>query len=76
MQGAEAGEKVLQQFDRYPIQLILADRAVTHEPAKLNGGFRIAYAHCFAAALILGINAPVVTDDPDFRRMKEKVAIG
>jgi len=74
-QGAEAAEKVLQQFDKYPIQLIPADRAMTHEAAKLKGGFRIAYADCFAAALALVMNALLVTGDPDFRRMQEKVAI-
>jgi len=74
-QGAEAAEKVLQQFDKYPIQLIPADRAMTHKAAKLKGRFRIAYADCFAAALALEMNAPLVTGDPDFRRLEEKVAI-
>ncbi len=74
-QGTEAAEKVLQQFDKYPIQLIPADRAITHEAAKLKGRFRIAYADCFAVALALRTNAPLVTGDPDFRRMEDKVAI-
>ena len=74
-QGAEAAEKVLRQFDKYPIRLIPADRAMTHEAAKLKGRFRIAYADCFAAALALEMNAPLVTGDPDFRKMEEKVAM-
>ena len=46
-----------------------------HEAAKLKERFRIAYADCFAAALALEMNAPLVTGDPDFRKMEEKVAM-
>ena len=51
VQGAEAGENVLAQFNKYPIQLVEAEQALTYEAAKLKARYKVAYADCFAAAL-------------------------
>ncbi|MFH2075052.1 MAG: type II toxin-antitoxin system VapC family toxin [Pseudomonadota bacterium] len=74
-QGREEAEKVLLQFAKYPIGLVDADQALTREAAKLKGAYRIAYADCFAAALSLKLKAILVTGDPEFRQMEEKVSI-
>ena len=74
-QGAETAEKTLVQFDKYGIELVPADRAMTYEAAILKGSFRMAYADCFAAALALRMKVPLVTGDPDFRRMGDKITV-
>ena len=74
-QGREEAEKVLLQFAKYPIELVDADQVLTHEAAKLKGAYRIAYADCFAAALSLKLKATLVTGDPEFRQLEEKVSI-
>lgn len=61
VQGVEGAESVITQFNKYPIQLIEADRALTYEAARLKARYKIAYADCFAAALSLKLKAPVVT---------------
>ncbi|MBW2020619.1 MAG: type II toxin-antitoxin system VapC family toxin [Deltaproteobacteria bacterium] len=75
VQGIEEAEDVITQFNKYPIQLIEADQALTYEAAKLKGKYKIAYADCFAAALSLRLKAPVVTGDPEFKKLEHKISI-
>ncbi len=74
-QGVEEAEKVLTQFDKYPIKLIDADRRLTYEAAKLKARFKIAYADCFAAALTLSLNALLITGDPEFNKLAQELSI-
>ncbi len=74
-QGAEGAESILNQFNKYPIQLVEADKKLTYEAAKLKAQYSVAYADCFAAALSLKLKAPVVTGDPEFKKLGDKVAI-
>ncbi len=74
-QGVEEAEKVLTQFDKYPIKLIEADRRLTYEAAKLKARYKIAYADCFAAALTLSLNALLITGDPEFNKLAQELSI-
>lgn len=75
VEGIEQAEGVIKQFNRYPIELIDADRSLTYEAVKLKGKYKIAFADCFAAALSLKLKAPIVTGDPEFKKLEEKVSI-
>ena len=75
VQGIEEAEDVIKQFNKYPIKLIEADQALTYEAAKLKGKHKIAYADCFAAALSLRLKAPIVTGDPEFKKLDDQVSI-
>jgi predicted nucleic acid-binding protein len=74
-QGVEEAESVLTQFDKYPIQLIEADRRLTYEAAKLKARHKIAYADCFAAALSLSLNASLITGDPEFKKLAHELSV-
>jgi predicted nucleic acid-binding protein len=74
-QGLVEAETVLSQFEKYPIELVDADQTLTRQAAKLKGAYRIAYADCFAAALSIKLNAILVTGDPEFRQLEEKITI-
>jgi predicted nucleic acid-binding protein len=74
-QGLEEAERVLAQLSRYPLQLVEADKALTYSAAGLKAVHPIAYADCFAAALSLKLKATLVTGDPEFRRLEDKVSI-
>jgi len=74
-QGVEEAERVLTQFDKYPIKLIEADRRLTYEAAKLKARYKIAYADCFAAALTLSLNALLITGDPEFKKLAQELSI-
>ena len=73
--GARKAEEVMRKFESYAIQLVDADKELTYMAAKLKAAYRIAYADCFAAALSAKLGAPLVTGDPDFKRLAHEIAV-
>ena len=51
------------------------DEELTYHATKLKGQYRIAYADCFVVALSMQMKASIVTGDPEFKRLTEKVNI-
>jgi ribonuclease VapC len=74
-QGVDAAEMVIAQFNKYPVQLVDADRPLAYEAAKLKAIYKIAYADCFAAALSLRLQAPLITGDPEFRKLDDRIDV-
>jgi predicted nucleic acid-binding protein len=74
-QGVESAEKVIHQFHKYPIQLVDADKALTYEAAKLKALYKIAYADCFAAALAHKLKAPLITGNPEFKKLTGRIEL-
>jgi len=74
-QGVSEAEKVTLQLDKFPIQIVDVNKELAYEAAKLKGEFRIAYADCFAVALSVQLNADLVTGDPDFKKLPERISI-
>ncbi len=74
-QGVAEAEKVILQLDKFPIQMVEVNKDLAYEAAKLKGKYRIAYADCFAAALSVKLDASLVTGDPEFKRLKERISI-
>ncbi len=73
-EGVDEAEKVILQLDKFPIQIVEVNRDFTYEAAKLKGKYRIAYADCFAVALSVKLNATLVTGDPEFKKVKERIS--
>jgi len=74
-QGVSEAEKVILQLDKFPIQIVDVNKDLAYEAAKLKGEFRIAYADCFAVALSVKLKADLVTGDPDFKKLQERIPI-
>ena len=74
-QGVSEAEKETLQLDKFPIQIVDVNKELAYEAAKLKGEFRIAYADCFAVALSVKLNADLVTGDPDFKKLQERISI-
>jgi predicted nucleic acid-binding protein len=74
-EGIAEAEKVILQLDKFPIQIVEVNRNFAYEAAKLKVKYRIAYADCFAVALSVKLNASLVTGDPEFRKLKERISI-
>ena len=74
-QGISEAEKVIVQLDKFPIQIVDVNKELAYEAAKLKGEFRIAYADCFAVALSVKLGAAIVTGDPDFKKLQERISI-
>jgi ribonuclease VapC len=73
-EGVDEAEKVILQLDKFPIQIVEANRDLAYEAAKLKGKYGIAYADCFAVALSVKLNATLVTGDPEFKKVKERIS--
>ena len=74
-QGISEAEKVTLQLDKFPIKIVDVNKELAYEAAKLKGEFRIAYADCFAVALSVKLDAAIVTGDPDFKKLQERISI-
>ena len=74
-EGVAEAERVILQLDKFPIQMVEVNRDLAYEAAKLKGKYRIAYADCFAVALSGKLNATLVTGDPEFKKLKERISI-
>ena len=74
-EGVDEAEKVILQLDKFPIQMVEVNRDLAYEAAKLKGKYRIAYADCFAVALSGKLKATLVTGDPEFKKLKERISI-
>jgi predicted nucleic acid-binding protein len=74
-QGISGAEKVILQLDKFPIQIVDVNKELAYEAAKLKGEFRIAYADCFVVALSVKLGAAIVTGDPDFKKLRERISI-
>ena len=67
--------KVILQLDKFPIQMVEVNKDCAYEAAKLKGKYRIDYADCSAVALSVKLNASLVTGDPEFKKLKERISI-
>jgi ribonuclease VapC len=69
--GFEHAEETREIADLLPIQIHTPSFEQIMEAAHLKGGMKASYADCFAAALALEKNIPVLTGDPEFQRLEE-----
>ena len=74
-QGVTEAEKIILQLDKFPIQIVEANKDLAYDAAKLKGKYRIAYADCFAVALSAKLNASLVTGDSEFKKLQERISI-
>ncbi len=58
-----------------PVQLVDADRDLSVDAARLKAHHPISIADAYAAALAMRLDATLVTGDPDFRLLEDRVAV-
>jgi ribonuclease VapC len=68
--GELAAHEIVARVDVLPITLRSVDRKVVQAAAMLKATHPIAYADAFAAATANLLDVPVVTGDPEFRRLQ------
>jgi ribonuclease VapC len=73
--GAAAAHEIAARIDVLPITLRGVDRKLVQVAAALKAQHPIAYADAFAAATAQSLGVPVVTGDPEFRRVEEVVGV-
>ena len=73
--GEQKAEEILELIKLLPIQIIEAGLNATIKASKLKSRYPIAYGDCFAAALAKSKNIRVMTGDPEFKKLKNKIKI-
>jgi len=70
-----ADENVLKELGDLGITLVDVNWGLTRQAAAFKRHGRIAYADCFAAALAMQNEAPLVTGDPEFKPLEAQISI-
>ena len=73
--GFETAEEALLVMEQLGIELVGADKQLMYTAAKLKARYPIALGDCAAAALALLKECPVVTGDPEFKRLGDDVKV-
>jgi ribonuclease VapC len=73
--GIERARQFLDNFERLPLAILVPDRDLIWKAAEIKAEFSISYADCFAVATAIGLDAKVVTGDPDFKKTSQLVAV-
>jgi predicted nucleic acid-binding protein len=68
--GLSKAQEVLARIDELPIEIVNVERTLALAAAHLKTDCSLSYADCFAAALSQIKNAPLVTGDTEFRKVK------
>lgn len=74
-EGLDQARSIIGVIDTLPVKIITPDKSQTLQAAtfKIHGG--ISYADCFAAALAQSLNARLITGDPEFRKLEQKIEL-
>jgi predicted nucleic acid-binding protein len=73
--GSEKAEHTLSMIESLPINLIISNKELTLKAAQLKALHPISYADAFCAATGIITKSIIVTGDPEFKHLKEKVKI-
>jgi uncharacterized protein len=71
----KSADQAVDEFIRLGFKILGADWPLTRQAASFKARCRLAYAVCFAAALAKIHHCPVVTGDPEFKQLKNKIQL-
>ena len=74
--GGEKRAKLAEDAMRaLPIQLVEANKELTHQAAILKASHKMSYADCFAAALAMKKKGELITGDNEFKQVEKDLKI-
>ena len=68
--GERAAEKIRTNIADLPIDIVMPSFELMVSASRLKAGGGLSYADCFAAALAHERSIPVLTGDPEFKRLE------
>ena len=74
-QGKRKAEEVIAAVRKLPIELVSASDDFVLKAAEIKAEYPIALGDCFAAALAVEKKAPILTGDPEFKKLEKLVKI-
>ena len=73
--GKKAADALVEDLSRLPLQLVVADLALTQQAAAFKATRKMSYADCFAAALAKIRNGELLTGDAEFKEVEKEIRI-
>jgi len=73
--GPGVAQKLLEDIAQLPVEIVVADLALTRAAAELRAEHKLPYADCFAAALAASRKASLATGDKDFASVEKNLDI-
>lgn len=73
--SAQADEFIDVILPSLPITLVTNGLQEVLESARIKAKYALAYADCFAVATACRENAPLITGDPEFRKVRDIIEI-
>jgi predicted nucleic acid-binding protein len=73
--GLEPAKEYLEQFFELSIQVVPPSSDIILSASEIKAEYAISYADCFAVATALKVKAPIVTGDPEFKKVEPLVKI-
>jgi ribonuclease VapC len=73
--GEAAWRIVAEELVTLPIEFLPADRPLADQAADFKTRFKLSLADAFAAALAKTRKAELITGDPDFKQVEDKIKI-
>lgn len=74
-QGIEDAQQVIAALWQLPITVLPADQKAVLAAAHVKANYSISYADAFVAAAAIEHDAPILTGDPEFKRLGDLVEI-
>ncbi len=73
--GRQEAIKTVYSLKKIPIEVISASDDVVFSAAEIKAKYPISLADCFAVAVALDKKAPILTGDPEFKKVEKMVKI-
>lgn len=73
--GEAEANALARSVERLPLNIVPVDRDSAARAGELKATYGLGYADCFAASLALDLRATLVTADPDFQRVGNKLKV-
>ncbi|HET6929602.1 MAG TPA: type II toxin-antitoxin system VapC family toxin [Candidatus Acidoferrum sp.] len=73
--GEAEANALARSVERLPLNIVPVDRDSAARAGELKAVYGLGYADCFAASLALDLRATLVTADPDFQRVGNKLKV-
>lgn len=73
--GKEAAQKTLSLVRQMPMELVSVSDELVLQAAEIKAQYPIALADCFVAALARNEGIPILTADPEFKKLEGLVSV-
>jgi len=73
--GEETAEKKMREIEQMPVEVILLDRELAREAARIKACHTLSYADSFAAALTKMGKGELITGDKEFKSIEKEISI-